>query len=118
LIQALLDSGPTTVARSEAEEQLLELIRSRQLPDPAVNSRVCGYEVVFWWEAERVVLEFDSFQYHSTRRAFEHDRRKDAALAAAGIATLRVTWRQLRMEPLAVLARLAQALAHAAARCL
>jgi hypothetical protein len=47
------------------------------------------------------------------RRAFEHNRRKDAVLQAAGIATLRFTWRQLQDEPLAAIARLAALLARA-----
>jgi very-short-patch-repair endonuclease len=100
----------TMLTRSEGEERMLALIRSAQLPQPEVNVRVHGYEVDFFWRAERFVLEFDGFRFHSTRRAFEHDRRKDAALRAAGVATVRVTWDQLQHEPHAVLARLAQAL--------
>ena len=43
--------------------------------------------------------------------AFERDRRRDADLNAAGFRVLRITWRQLAEEPMAVIARLAQALA-------
>lgn len=100
------------VTRSEAEERLLALIRQAQLPLPAVNARVAGYEVDFWWRRERFVVEVDGFRFHSTRRAFEHDRRKDAALLAAGVDTMRVTWRQLAFEPYAVIARIAAALAR------
>ena len=81
---------------------------------PAVNQRLHGYEVDFYWRAERFVLEIDGFRFHSTRRAFEHDRRKDAALRAAGVTTMRVTWRQIEDEPLAVIARIAQAMAWSA----
>jgi very-short-patch-repair endonuclease len=35
------------------------------------------------------------------------DRRRDLAVQAAGWRTVRVTWRQLTEEPLAVVARLA-----------
>jgi len=56
------------------------------------------------------VVEIDGFRFHSTRRAFEHDRRKDATLRAAGIATMRVTWRQMTDESYAVIVRPAQAL--------
>lgn len=116
---ALLDPdrpATTTVTRSEAEERLLELIRASQLPLPVMNARVCGYEVDFWWKSERLVVEVDGYRFHSTRRAFEHDRRKSAALAAAGILTMRVTWRQSESEPVAVIARLAQALARSELR--
>jgi very-short-patch-repair endonuclease len=114
-LHALLDAQrPTTVTRSEAEERVPALIRGAQLPEPVINARVHGYEVDFYWPAYGLVLEVDGFRYHSTRRAFEHDRRKDNDLRAAGLNTMRVTWRQITDEPLAVVARLAQALTHPA----
>ncbi|MGH8299964.1 MAG: endonuclease domain-containing protein [Steroidobacteraceae bacterium] len=109
------DAG-TSITRSEAEECVLELIRDAQLPRPQVNARLHGFEVDFRWPAQRLVLEVDGYRFHSTRRAFEHDRRKDSTLQTHGIATIRVTWRQLRSEPLAVVARIAQALAWLASR--
>ena len=45
-----------------------------------------------------------------TRRAFEHDRSRDARITAAGYRVLRFTWRQLAEEPEVVAARLAAAL--------
>ena len=101
----------SALTRSEAEERFLDLIRRAQLPAPEVNTRVHGYEVDFLWRAQRLVVEIDGFRFHSTRRAFEGDRRKDATLKAAGLATMRVTWDQIEHEPLAVTARLGQALA-------
>jgi very-short-patch-repair endonuclease len=110
-LRALLnrEGGPTRT-RSQAEERFLALIRRAQLPEPEVNVRLHGYEVDFHWRAQRLVVEIDGFQFHSTRRAFEHDRRKDATLRAAGIATMRVTWRQMTEESYTVIAQLAQAL--------
>jgi very-short-patch-repair endonuclease len=107
------DRSHPTLTRSEAEELLLALLRQAQLPAPQVNARLHGYEVDFYWSAHRLVVEVDGFRFHSSRRAFEHDRRKDAALSAMGIATIRVTWRQLQHEPYAVIARIAQALTWA-----
>lgn len=101
----------SALTRSEAEERFLDLIRRAQLPAPEVNTRVHGYEVDFLWRAQRLVVEIDGFRFHSTRRAFEGDRRKDATLKAAGLATMRVTWDQIEHELLAVTARLGQALA-------
>ncbi len=115
LLRPLVDGDHgQALTRSEAEERLLVLVRQAQLPAPAVNSRLLGYEVDFHWRAQRFVLEVDGFRFHSTRRAFEHDRRKDAALRAAGMATMRVTWRQLETEPYAVIVRIAQALTWSA----
>jgi very-short-patch-repair endonuclease len=50
-------------------------------------------------------------RFHGHRAAFENDRLRDQQLAAEGYVVVRVTWRQLTEEPMAVLARLARALA-------
>jgi very-short-patch-repair endonuclease len=111
-LRALLarDEEPA-FTRSEAEERFLALIRRADLPAPAVNAEVEGQMVDFVWRRKRVIVEVDGFRFHSTRSAFEHDRRRDAELSAAGYRVLRVTWRQLCDEPLAVIARLVAALA-------
>jgi very-short-patch-repair endonuclease len=77
-----------------------------------VNARVGRYEVDFLWPAERVIVETDGWATHGTRRAFEHDRAKDAALQAAGYIVIRFTWDQIHHEPLKVAAQLAQLLAR------
>ena len=110
VLREFTDPRPTTVTRSEAEERVLQLIRDADLPAPELNARLHGFEVDFYWPTQRFVVEVDGYRYHSAGRAFEHDRRKDAVLQAAGIATMRITWRQTTGQPLAVVARLAQAL--------
>ena len=100
-----------TLTRSEAEERFLALIRAADLPPPRVNSRLHGYEVDFYWPEHGLVVETDGFRYHSTRRAFEHDHRKDTVLLAAGLIVLRFTFTQLESEPFAVVAAVARALA-------
>lgn len=102
------------VTLSQAEERFLALIRQAELPPPRVNRRLHGFQIDFYWPQHKVAVEIDGFRFHSSRRAFEHDRRKDAMLQAAGIRVLRFTWRQLLEEPLAVVARLAALLARAA----
>ena len=72
---------------------------------------VPGHEVDLLWQAERLVVEVDGFAFHGHRVAFEADRRRDATLVAAGYRVIRVTWRQLTEEPLAVVATLSAALA-------
>jgi very-short-patch-repair endonuclease len=59
-------------------------------------------------------LEFDGWSTHSSRAPFESDRLKDAALQLAGERVLRVTGRQLRRRPEALVARFATGLATAA----
>lgn len=104
--------GAPGVTRSEAEARLLELVRDADLPGPRVNRRLHGYEVDLHWPHAGLVVEIDGYRFHSTRSAFERDRVRDARLQAAGVEVLRVTWRQLEREPLAVIARIAAALAR------
>jgi very-short-patch-repair endonuclease len=56
-------------------------------------------------------VEIDGWRYHGTRAAFERDRRRDAALMAAGYRVVRITYRRLRNEPHAVSAQLGALLA-------
>jgi very-short-patch-repair endonuclease len=105
-----LARGPA-LTRSEAERRLLALVRAGGLPEPEVNVRLCGYEVDFLWREHRLVVEVDGFAFHGTRAAFERDRRKDGALADAGFAVRRVTWRQLVDEPARLLVALARTVA-------
>ncbi|HZA90581.1 MAG TPA: DUF559 domain-containing protein [Solirubrobacterales bacterium] len=111
LNRMLKGGGEPALTRSEAEERFLALVRRAELPEPEANARLAGYEVDFLWRAARLVVEVDGFAYHSDRAAFERDRRRDAELAAGGHRVIRVTWRQIVDEPIAVAARIAQALA-------
>jgi very-short-patch-repair endonuclease len=90
--------------RSELERTFLELIRSSPLPDPLVNTIVAGLEVDFCWPRFKLVVELDGRAYHSSRRAFETDRIRDATLQRHGYRVLRITYRRLKEEPEAVLA--------------
>jgi very-short-patch-repair endonuclease len=77
--------------------------------------RLKGFEVDFFWPEHGLVVETDGGQFHNHARAFENDRRRDQILIAAGFRVMRITWRQLHDEPLAVVARLTMALAARAA---
>lgn len=99
------------LTRSEAERRFLELVRLAGLPRPAANVLVCGHEVDALWREQALVVEVDGYAFHSSRVAFERDRRRDADLHAAGLRVFRVTWRQISEEPYALVARLAQTLA-------
>jgi very-short-patch-repair endonuclease len=110
-VRALLrvQSGPA-LTRSQAERRLLHVIRKAELPEPETNARLHGFEVDFYWPASGLVLEVDGYAFHGNRPAFEQDRKRDQALVAVGLRVIRVTWRQLVERPLAVVARIAQAL--------
>ncbi len=95
---------------------LLSLVRRAGLPIPELNVRLHGYELDALWRRERVVLEVDGYKYHGSRRAFEDDRAKGAALSAHGLNVVRITVRQMQREELVVVARLAQVLGWAEAQ--
>jgi very-short-patch-repair endonuclease len=59
----------------------------------------------------RLVVETDGNRFHSTRRAIERDRRKEADLVRAGYRGLRVTWSQIEHSPEVVVLMLRAALA-------
>jgi very-short-patch-repair endonuclease len=109
---ALTHGHEPSLTRSEAERRFLDLVRAARLPTPETNVRIAGYEVDFLWRDQGVVVEVDGFAYHSSREAFERDRRKDAVLQARGLRTTRVTYRQIAHESTALVATLA-AIVHA-----
>jgi very-short-patch-repair endonuclease len=110
LLRRILDGGEPALTRSERERRLRRLLRDAQLPQPISNDMVLNIEVDFHWREQRVVVEFDGWGTHRGRRSFESDRKRDQRLVAAGYRVLRITARQLKQEPLAVIARLAAAL--------
>lgn len=85
--------------RSPFEDGFLAFARRYGLPEPHVNARVAGYEVDALFAAERVIVEFDSWEHHQDRRTFETDRERDAATLAAGHVTVRLTWERYRGRP-------------------
>jgi very-short-patch-repair endonuclease len=113
-LRALLRAeGEPGITRSEGERTLRRYLRAAQLPQPLTNRKLGKWEPDFLWPAHRVVVELDSWQFHSHRKAFERDRRKDMALRDAGYTVIRITGRQLKDEPLMVIAHVARALDRA-----
>jgi very-short-patch-repair endonuclease len=104
------ERGPA-LTRSQAERLMKQLLREADLPPPLTNQTVVGYNADFFWPQQRLIVEVDGYRFHSSRRAFERDRRRDAAHTLAGYRVIRITWRQLTGERLAVAAMLAAALA-------
>ena len=114
MIRRLIPRDQAGITRSDAERKLKRLISQAGLPRPQTNQRIAGYEVDFVWRAEHLIAEVDGYAFHGHRLAFERDRQKQQALAAAGFRVSRITWRQLD-RPHRVVAQLAQALATATA---
>src|SRR5262249_4503743 len=113
-LRALLTAeGDPGITRSEGERILRRYLRAAALSQPLTNRRIGPWEPDFLWPAERVIVELDSWEFHRDRAAFERDRRKDMALRDLGYTVIRITGRQLKDEPLLVIAHIARALDRA-----
>lgn len=115
-LASLLDAGSIGgYTASKAERRMRALLACADLPQPLANQPLLGYIADFLWPEVKLIVEVDGFSFHSSRSAFEHDRKRDQRLIAAGYTVIRITWRQLEQEPYAVIARIAQAIAARAA---
>jgi very-short-patch-repair endonuclease len=90
--------------RAVERAEMLRLLDMRAIDD--VLGRAGGAEADFLWRERRLIVEVDGRDVHTTRRAFERDRRRDQRLVLAGWRVLRFTWRQVLFEPAYVAATL------------
>jgi hypothetical protein len=96
--------------KSPSEIDFLALCREFGLPLPQVNVLVEGHLVDFFWPAQRLVVEADSYAYHADRPAFERDHERTIALTMAGYEVHRATRLMLRRDPRAFLGLIRHAL--------
>jgi putative AbiEi antitoxin of type IV toxin-antitoxin system len=89
-LRPLLGS-PANPSRSWLEDTFLPFCERHKLPTPQTNVYLLGYEVDAYFEAERLIVELDGYDVHSSKNAFESDRDRDADMAVAEIQTIRVT---------------------------
>ncbi len=101
--------GPT---RSDFEDRFLAFARAYGLPAPLVNTHLNGYEVDALFEAEKLIVELDGWEFHNDRTAFVDDRERDSEMLKRGYATMRVTWERLRDTPGGEAARLREILSQ------
>jgi very-short-patch-repair endonuclease len=106
----LLLRSNAVFTRSEAEEQLLDLIRNAGLDIPEMNVMLHGYEVDCYWKRARLVIEVDGFAFHRSARSFLRDHQRDSALVAEGIQIMRLTWHQIEKERDKTLVQITRAL--------
>jgi very-short-patch-repair endonuclease len=99
LTAALIAVVPEERTRSDLEEAFLAFCEERDIPRPKVNRGRAGKEIDMVWPEHNLIVELDGYQTHRTRRAFEEDRRRDAAHLLDGIRTVRATDRWLSKEP-------------------
>jgi very-short-patch-repair endonuclease len=108
LRRAMVDYQEKGFTRSGGEKRMLVALADANVRRPLVNTFVEGYELDFYWEAERFAVELDSWEHHRSRRSFETDRERQEKLAMAGIETIRISGTRLKREPGAVAWRIGE----------
>jgi hypothetical protein len=102
------------LTRSELERRFLDLCEAGGIPLPEVNVQVEGWTVDMLWRSERVIVELDGRDNHSSPGQLERDRRKDLHLRRARYVVLRYTWAQVTFEAGTVTADVTATLSSAA----
>jgi hypothetical protein len=77
--------------RSDFERSFPAFCERYGLPRPKMNFPFGRHELDAFFTDERVIVELDSWHFHSSRISFENDRAKDAETLACGLVTVRIT---------------------------
>ena len=92
-------SGGHNPTRSELEALFVEICVLADVPMPLLNVIVGGVEVDAYFPQQRLIVELDSYSWHSGRRVFESDRKRDRDHLRVGIPTIRFTWESMTFDP-------------------
>jgi very-short-patch-repair endonuclease len=98
--------GDVRVTLSKLERRFLALLREAGLPLPQTNRPVGGRRVDCRWPAHRLTVELDSYRYHSSRHAWERDRRREREARARGDEFRRYTYGDVFEDPALMLSEL------------
>jgi hypothetical protein len=92
----------TALAESRPEIRLGRLLASAGLPEPVqqhwVRVRTERFRLDFAYPEQKVAIEYDGWDAHRSRGAFDRDRRRDRLLQLAGWTVLRFTSRSSSAE--------------------
>jgi very-short-patch-repair endonuclease len=107
LLRAMTIYREEGFTRSGGEKRILAALADIGVRRPLVNNFIEGYELDFFWEKERLVVELDSWEHHRSRRSFEEDRERQEKLSMADIEMIRISGTRLKREPRKVAMRIA-----------
>jgi very-short-patch-repair endonuclease len=91
--------GDEHVLLSALERRFIALMRREGLPLPVANRPAGGRYVDFRWVEQRLTVEVDGYRYHSSRHAWELDRRREREAYARGDDFRRYTYGDVFEEP-------------------
>jgi very-short-patch-repair endonuclease len=98
--------GDVKVTLSKLESRFLELLKKQRLPLPDTNRPAGGRRVDCRWPEHRLTVELDGYRYHSSRHAWENDRRREREARARGDEFRRYTYGDVVESPRLMLAEL------------
>jgi very-short-patch-repair endonuclease len=98
--------GDAPIVLSRLEKRFLALLRQAGLPLPVTNRPAGGHWVDCRWPDRRLTVELDSYRYHHSRHAWEHDRQRERQARARGDEFRRYTWSDVYEQPRQMLAEL------------
>jgi hypothetical protein len=84
--------GDARVTLSRLERRFLALLTANGLPLPQTNRPAGGRRVDCRWPDHHLTVELDSYRYHGSRHAWEHDRRREREAYARGDELRRYTY--------------------------
>jgi very-short-patch-repair endonuclease len=102
--------GDVHVSLSALEKRFLRLLRDAGLPLPISNKIAAGGYVDCRWPDHKLIVELDGYRYHSSRHAWERDRRRERVARAAGYEFRRYTYGDVFEHPRLMMRELRQLL--------
>ena len=102
--------GDEHVSLSALERPFLALLRRARLPLPVTNRPAGGRYVDCRWVEKRLTVELVGYRYHSSRHAWELDRRREREAYARGDQFRRYTYDDVFEESRPMLAELRRVL--------
>jgi very-short-patch-repair endonuclease len=106
--------GEVHVTLSRLERRFLARLREARLPEPVTNRKAGEKRVDCRWPQHNLTVELDSYRYHSSRHAWERDRRREREAHARGDQFRRFTHDDVFDDPEQMLGELSALLGAAA----
>jgi very-short-patch-repair endonuclease len=98
--------GEVHVTLSGLERKFLKRLREAGMPEPVMNRKAGEKRVDCRWPQHKLTVELDSYRYHSSRHAWELDRRREREAHARGDDFRRYTRDDVFEDPEPMLAEL------------
>ena len=102
--------GDERVLLSQLERGFIALLRKHNLPLPKTNIPRDGHWVDCRWPEYNLTVELDTYRYHSTRRAWERDQKRERKARARRDDYRRYVWGDVFETPDELVAELTPAL--------